>query len=126
MRLYKLSSILFLAAISMWAFMPQLSAKHHKRSYRSTSFALNLNFERPRVYEPVVIAPVAAAPAYVERTTYVQPYAPVAPVVQERVYYPYYQQQYQYQPVVVERPYAQRVYVHPQLSYYTAWGFSRY
>lgn len=115
MKLYKLSSILFLSILSLWVLMPPLSAKHHHHSYHSTSFGLNINVNQPRVYEPVVVAP---APAYVTQTTYVQPYAPVAPVVEERVYYPYYQ------PVVVARP-CQPVYVQPQFSFYSSWGFGR-
>lgn len=111
MKLLKISSIVLLSFVFMGLFIPNLSAKHHHyKKYRSTSFAINFNVERPYYY-----APVYPAPAYVERTI-VQP---VQPVVQERVYYPYPC----YRQVVVERPYAERVYVHPQLSFYSAWAW---
>jgi hypothetical protein len=106
MNFLKKSSIILFSLFFMWICMPQLSAKHHSHKHRSTSFAINFNVARPTVYAPV------CRPAYVERTI-VRPY----PVVEERVYYPYYQQ------VIVERPYAERVYVRPQFSYYSSWGW---
>lgn len=117
MKMVKITSIILFAFISMWAFMPSLSARHHhkykvyKSRSTSTAFGLNLNFD--------------ARPRYAEYNNYIAPpapcYAPVVvaapyrPVVEERVYYPapVYRQQ-----VIVERPYAEHVYVHPQFSYW--------
>lgn len=118
MRIVKATSLILFAFLFMGAFMPSLSAKHHHNKYKvykcrstSTAFGLNLNFD--------------ARPRYVEYNNYVAPPAPCyervvmapyySPVVEERVYYPapVYRQR-----VIVERPYAERVYVQPQFSYW--------
>lgn len=92
------SSILLLSVMFLWAFMPQLSAKHHTR----TSFSFNFD--------------VGPRTRYVERSyVYAAPVPVVQPYYAERVYYPtpYYPS------VVVERPYAPRAYVQP----YSYWGY---
>ncbi|WP_068471145.1 hypothetical protein [Candidatus Protochlamydia phocaeensis] len=106
MRLFKFSSILLLAFLLLGAFTPELSAKHHKRTYKSTSFSLNFGvLPAPRVYEYNYVS----RPAYYERVTVVKPYTPY---YAERIYYPYREE------ILIERPSA--VYVHPQYSY---WGY---
>lgn len=99
MKAIKISSIALLSVLFIWFAMPQLSARHHSR----TSFSFNLNMDpRPRYVEYGYAYPVA--PAY----TVVQPYG-----------YPTY---YAPQTVIVERPYAERVYVYPRASY-SYWGY---
>lgn len=98
MKIFKFSSLMLFAVLMMSAFAPNLNAKTY------TSFSFNLNVDPAPRY--VAVAP--PPPAY----TVVRPYAPAA-VVQERVYYPSY-----YQEVVVRRPYAERVYVHPHHAYW--------
>lgn len=123
MKLLKFSSILLCSFIFMGLCIPQLSAKHHRsKSYRSTSFSINFNVDRPAYYPPVAyVTPIPTpAPAYVERTI-IQPVQPTAPIIQERVYYPYPC----YRQVIVERPYVERVSVHPQFSFYSSWGWRR-
>lgn len=111
MKVLKFSSVFILACLFMWLLAPQLSAKHHshKSRSRSTAFSLNLHLGQPCLYQPV------CQPAYVARTTIVQPI--VQPVIEQRAYYPTY-----YREVVVERPYTERVYIQPQFSYYSFWG----
>lgn len=96
MKLVKLSTCVFVAFF-LFAVMPELSAR--------SSFSFNLNLTPvPRYVEYNYVAP---APAYVVRS-YPAYYS-------ERVYYPR-----PYREVVVERPYAERVYVQPGYSY---WGY---
>lgn len=99
MKLFKISSIVFLTVLFMSAFTPELSAK--SRTY--VSFNLNVD-PCPRYVQYNYVAP---APTY----AVVQ-----QPVYAERVYYP--APAPVYQQVVVQRPYVERVSVQPQFSYW--------
>lgn len=103
MNFFKLSIIGLFSLLFMAVCIPHLSAKHHHRhrSYHSSSFALNVNAQSPHVYRQV--------PTYVE-------YVPV------QTYQPYVQEHYYYtQPVIIERPYVERVQVRPQVSFQNSW-----
>jgi hypothetical protein len=103
MRFFKGSSIVLFSLLFMWICIPHLSAKHHRHKHCSTSFSFNFNIAKPKpVYVPV------SRPVYVERTLV----RPCVPVVQERIYYPYYQ------PIIVERP-TIGFSIQPQFSYYS-------
>lgn len=96
MKMFKLSSILLLAVLFTLALTPELSAKTR------TSLSFNFNVGAPNV-------------AYVEtwRPAYYRPY-----YCEERVYYPSpYPYPYREQ-IIIERPYTERVYVHPHYSYW--------
>jgi hypothetical protein len=114
MRMFKFSSIAVLALLMMTAFMPELSAKHHRRSHRSTftsfGFNLNVNPVRPVYQSTYVMQPAYERVTYVQAPTYVQP---VSYYTSDRVYYPVYQEE-----VVVQRPVYSRTYIQPQFSYW--------
>lgn len=115
MKFIKVFSVLLFSFLFMWVCAPELSAKEHhshKRHYhkhkhkyysRSSRFALNFN--------------VNPVPNYVEYNyLYPTPGYVVAPrpVVEQRVYYPYYAPQ----PVVVQPSYSDPIYVQPSYSYW--------
>ncbi len=80
MKMFKISSILLLSFLFMWVSIPQLSAKHSRRT--SWSFNLNVN-PTPVCYQ----YNYCARPAYYQRTTVIQPYRPY---YEECTYYPAY------------------------------------
>jgi hypothetical protein len=110
MKIMKWSSILLLSVFFMWAFIPQLSAKHHCK--HRTSFGLSFNLAPAANY---IVAPTpVVAPAPVMAPVPVVAPAPVAPVAVYRPYYggaiyPYYNSVYV--------PSVTSTYVQPSFSY---------
>ena len=97
MKFIKISSILLLSLFIMCAFIPDVSARHHRCKSR-TSFGLSFNVAPTPSY---VVAPAPVA---------VMPYRTVVPAPYP---YPYYCAP---TPVYVERP-APSVFVQPGFSY---------
>jgi hypothetical protein len=93
MKLGKISAIILFGMLFMTTFIPKADAK--------TSFSFGLNIDaRPRYY---------GGYTYVERRPV---YPAYCPYYARPVYAPYYQEA-----VIVERPYAERVYVQPVYPY---------
>lgn len=116
MKILKLSSIVLFSLLFLWIVNPQLSAKEHRcKSHSSFSFNLNLN-PFPALFG-IGYAVHRPAPVYVERTTVIHHTPTPYPSYREYSYSPgYYEER-----VIERRPaYVERVYVHPQYSY---WGY---